>query len=256
MLLILVIASDGNLYNHFKQTWISMEKSAKNIKVLFLYANPGLKDYYEMKNDNDLYLKTHDGQYNGGVLNKIVMALRYSYEYLYEKYPFDYTIISNLSTIILPDRMTKHLPSLAKDTVGKTSPYYFGGRFWYYKNTNDIFANFAILTFSNEIHEYLVQNQKELINKKGVAPDVHLSKFILKNFPDYTLLTRNGMYSILGSLYHKEPNISQRELPEPDYFDLDKVIENDDIFWIRVNNSKNRNVDIEVHNTIKNIFFN
>jgi hypothetical protein len=248
----LVIATRGGLYNEFKKTWIKMAEHSKNIglsvKVFFLYSDLTIKQSCVLRNNHDLFCKTQDGQYNGGVLNKIVIGM----DYVRENHNFDYVIQSNLSSMIIPKRLYKYLETQPRNS-------FFGGVVWY-KNPPRIFSNIACMILSKDVVEYVGDNRRRLINRQNQAPDVLLSYVILEKYT-ISYLMDYGLYATNNSMENEQfPNIIHKKhnplnINSPNMFNWEEFKKNESLFWLRVRNKYDRSLDITIHKMLIDHFF-
>ncbi len=247
-IIILVISSKNiNIYNNFKQTWLKCQDKANrqnlNIKIFFTYGiktPPGAPDCI-LSGTNDLHCNTHESPHSG-CNRKTIMA----FEFIRKNYEFDYLIQSNLSSIIVPERLIDYM----KD---KPTTEYFGGRA--FMCSNQKISNWIAWTVSKDIVDYCIEKKSQFLTS-GENSDVLFSKVVLSKYSLCDAINSNGMYCITGdyNTEYEEVVVQDNDIVAPRLMNLDKFISDPRFFWARVRND-NRNIDVEVHTKISDALF-
>lgn len=236
----LVIATHSNLYDSFKQTWLKAQQSAKNkgldYKVFFVYSQKR-PDHPRCKllNSNDLMCNVLDSPTT--VLSKISLAI----EYVYKNYEYDYIIISNLSTVLIPNRLIPHFETLPRQN-------YYAGHVFTYRNTPEEIVNWCVSTLSKDVTKYIHDNISTFTNKNG-APGVLLTRLLRPVFPITETLTDYGKYCTKWYVKYKN-NINK----SIEHY-ISEIKNNKRIFWVRCRHDNKRQYDKIIHSKLINTFF-
>lgn len=221
--ILLVLASNNSeVYNEFKKIYQSYLYENSNIKVLFVYGKCNL--YNRM--DYDLVFDDIEENYYPGMITKTIRA----FEYINQKYIYDFLIRTNLSTFWDFDRLTKRLDTLPTvDCLtgtlrsckykGQSSPQYIAG---------------VNLILSYNLVEQLIKNHNEVCSW-DLPEDWSLSQF----FIDRKLMP---IPSCPGAIHHMDKFST---------FDEEKVFQeieaakkaNHDHFRLK---NKNRDIDVKI----------
>ena len=173
-ILILIIASENQLYNKMKFIQQAYIHNHKDIETYFVVMKPDLETEIELV-DKTIYLKGEETYLN--ILRKTVVALKY----LLNENEYDYVIRSNLSTIIDLDLLEQYCSSLPEINV------YTGGRLldleWEDPNmgvTSEykglLFVQGSFIVFSSDVINNLISNEDKLLFE--VIDDVSIALFI------------------------------------------------------------------------------
>lgn len=107
-LIVLIIASNGGVYDSLKNIWKKYMYLNNNIKCFFVYG--GLKNCDKKVLDNELHFNIRE-TYIPGILQKTIHA----YKYVNETYEYTHILRTNLSSFYVFDRLLKFIEKLSLD---------------------------------------------------------------------------------------------------------------------------------------------
>lgn len=103
--ILLVLASESDLYNSFKETYVKYMFKNPHIKVYFVYAG---NTAFSPKEYDLVYTDLKESVIQPHPAKKVIRAL----EYINSKHSYDFLIRTNLSTFWVLDRLVSRLNSL------------------------------------------------------------------------------------------------------------------------------------------------
>lgn len=219
--IILVLASESELYNQFKEIYKKYKDLEPSIKVYFVYS--GQVSF--IPEDCDLvYPELKENVLQPHPAKKVVRAL----EHINAAHNYDYLIRTNLSTFWIFDNLLKRLSILPTSNLltgrpGHVLPLYVVG---------------SDMIVSKDLIDKLLENKTKVYIPyagKYIPEDRILSEFF----------TGECGVEILADEKHLQLIETWTEF---DKFELYcKIIKNTNIDHYRVMNFKNRSVDIHIH---------
>lgn len=184
-ILILIIASENELYNKMKFIQEVYIHNHKDIETYFVVMKPDLHTEIELV-DKTIYVKGEETYLN--ILRKTVNAL----QYLLNETQYDYVIRSNLSTVIdlyLLEKYCSSLPGLNVYTGGRLLDLEWDdpemGVRSEYKGL--LFVQGSFIVFSSDVINNLISNEGKLLFE--VIDDVSIALFISR----YTNISKEKM---------------------------------------------------------------
>ncbi len=173
--LMLVISSEGELYQELEKVWRTYKDSdPEHIEVYFVKADPTIQDECELIEDT-LWAKTEENFYPGMTI-KTLYAMEYMLPRLHE---FDYVIRTNVSSFFVFDRLQNYLKTLPK--TGCFAGHIDGGN---HEQLTDKWICGAGMYPSSDMVELFVSNKDFILADPALYSnydDVFISYFFQAN---------------------------------------------------------------------------
>jgi len=222
-LIILVIASRGKIYdslveNYWKYIINYVNFKYNNIKIYLLYGNCNI-DNININKDNILHFKDIKENLEPGILLKTIKA----FEYIDNKYKYDFILRTNLSSFFIIDNLIKLYNGFHKKML-------YSGVIGNYKNKSK-FCSGAAFFLSRDVIKYILSNKNKInyniIDDVSIGMLLSINKLIkFKPLPRFNIINNQ-----------KRTNNQKQIL-------LQNIIKNNH-YHIRIKNPKDRLIDID-----------
>jgi hypothetical protein len=224
---LLVLASESSLYNELKNLYVKYIQSNPSIKVYFVYA--GKVSFVPQQYDL-VYEDLTESVIQPHPAKKVVKAL----QYINNTHDYDYLVRTNISTFWVFDKLINRLNTLPKINT-------ITGRIGYFPPKYVVGSDMVVS--KDLIDQLLLQPEKVYLthNGKYIPEDRILSEF-------FTNICGANILDGVESVKYLE-NVTSSN------FRYALIGLSPSIDHFRIKNSEDRQVDIEIHNVLLDMYY-
>jgi hypothetical protein len=200
-IIILIIASEAEHYNVFKQCWLEYMNKYDEVKSFFLYCDENI--------DTDIYITEHAITYKckesliPGILYKTIAG----YYFCEKKFTYDYMLRTNLSSFINIPTLLSYIEQEEKTENQEDKPKV-------YTNLEliPLFDDDNTTALTETIENMKKQNPNSIIPKNVIENWKTFTKILSDFYDNKDLISRKNFYFFPGSFFLMSKNIINRML--------------------------------------------